>query len=271
MFLFQKEQEPPIHQAVIEGRCDELINLSQQQNLLYQKNSLGFTSLELAYLLDRKECYRILSAAGPRKIQILPRGEKICKRCHEDEFEELFGVHYLTHLKFSSYESLKEVIRECPYILKNTYLGEENRALGEQFQKEVAAGQVADVTIQWINSTIGYGVFANKNILAGSFIGEYTGLVRRLRRFHPDHNAYCFHYPTRLFSLKYFIIDAINDGNVLRFVNHSDHPNLKPACLVDRGLLHIVLFANKSILKGSELTFNYGSDYWRSRQKAAEQ
>ena len=124
---------------------------------------------------------------------------------------------------------------------------------------------VANVSIRWIDDDVGYGVFAEEDFEAGTYIGEYTGQVRTLNRWRPDSNAYCLQYPTRLFSWKYFIIDAFKEGNETRFINHNDVPNLQLSCAVDRGLSHLIFFTNRKVKKGEELTFDYGPDFWRHR------
>ena len=73
--------------------------------------------------------------------------------------------------------------------------------------------------------------------------------------------------PTKFWSLQYFVMDAQNAGNELRFANHSDTPNIRPFCLIDRGLVHIGFFALRQIEVGEELTFDYGRAYWKYRKK----
>lgn len=124
-----------------------------------------------------------------------------------------------------------------------------------------------DTFIKWINPILEYGLFTAADLPERSFIGEYTGVIRQIDKKHPDLNSYCFHYPTRFWSAKYFVIDSLHEGNASRFINHSNQPNLQPLWLVNRGVLHLIFIANQFIAKGAELTFNYGSDYWMRRKK----
>lgn len=179
-----------------------------------------------------------------------------------EEFEAFFHIRYLPVLKFAN---KKEAARNCPYVLRNRWTGGENLELGEKYRQRL--GDVADVSIRWIDPTFGYGLFTEKPLAKGEYIGEYTGVVRRLYRFHPDHNAYCFHYPTRFWSWKYMMVDALHEGNELRFANHSDDPTMEPLCMVDQNLLHLLFFAKRDLEEGEQLTFNYGEDYWRRRKK----
>jgi hypothetical protein len=273
MRFFRQNDNFSLHRAVVSDDLETLRLLCQNKELLTQKNCLGFTALELAHLLNKRQCIdifqNVLQDKVLRTIKLVLKGNNLVSKCTVQQFEDVTGIKYLSHLHFRDYNSLKEISDNCPWVLKSSCLGEENRKLGRDFQREINAGYVADLTISWIDDFIGYGVFANQEIPAGSYIGEYTGIVRRLNRLNPDHNAYCFHYPTRFWSWKYFMIDALHEGNETRFINHSNEPNLQPQCIVDadQGLLHLVFFAAKHIDKGSELTFNYGPDYWKHRQK----
>lgn len=204
-----------------------------------------------------------------RIIQVIPRravGPE-CQRWTPEKFESFFGIKYLSHLHFNDDAPRHQVVKNCPWILQKSRWGEEHRQLGEKYHQEIEEGFVDDVVIKWIDDEIGYGLFANRNIPANAFVGEYTGVLRRLSRWRPDSNAYCFQYPSRFLTWKYYIIDAFREGNEMRFVNHSEDPNLQPSCLVDEGLCHLVFFTNQAVSEGEELTFNYGSDYWRHRQK----
>lgn len=231
-----------------------------------QAKSLGFTPLELAQLLDNQKLVKILKPGQPKKIiKVMHEGDTELLKYDLDHLRRVLGVRYLSHLKFSDYDQLKEVINQCPFMLR-TWIGNENRELGEKYRQQLVEGFIADVTIKWIDDEMGYGVFANQDLPEGTYIGEYTGLVRHLIRGQQDYNAYSFHYPTRFWSWNYFIIDAMHEGNELRFLNHSNQTNLKPMCLVDRGLLHMAFLTNQSITAGTELTFDYGIDYWRHRQ-----
>lgn len=267
MTKFFKKHEPLLHSAVLEDRYEDLKRLILDQTLLSSINSLGFTALELAHFLGKEESIEILQPESPRLIKALSDGAHIRSKYTPIEFEQVFGIRYLSHIRFDSYPLLKEVIKNAPLVLKYTFLGEENRELGIRYREEIRKGHVADTTIVWIDSEVGYGLFANENIEIGDFVGEYTGEIRRLYRLEQDHNAYCFHYPTRFFSWKYFIIDALYEGNEMRYINHSDNPNLQQICLFDRGLLHLCFLARIPIHKGTQLTLNYGEDYWKYNRK----
>jgi uncharacterized protein len=264
-------KEPPLHKAVLTDNYDEIKALSHNEEAQSTKNYLGFTALELVKYLGKNKAIAILDPNAFKKTFLVQlKGNQKTLECNIESFERIFNIRYLSHYRFANYDVLKEVIRNCPWILKGSFLGKENRQLGETYQKETDAGYIAKVSINWINKKIGFGLFANEDLAIDTYIGEYTGLVRNLHRLHSDHNAYCFHYPTWLWSWKYFMIDAMHEGNEMRFVNHSDFPNLEPMCLVNRNLLHLAFRTNAPIPKGTQLTLNYGPDYWKKREKVKE-
>jgi len=224
-------------------------------------DSNGFTAREISKFLNRKD---FLETLPEKKFLIMHEGDDQPIEYSELQMRKVFGLEYLYNLIFESYESFTDVLKQCPYLLR-TAIGNPNRQLAEQFKDQLSMGYVAPVTIKWIDSKIGYGLFANDFIAKGSFVGEYTGLVRRLYRNAPDHNVYCFYYPTKLWSAKYYVVDALWQGNETRYINHSFTPNLNPAYLLDRNLLHLCFIANQDILPGTELRFNYGNDFWKNR------
>ncbi|MGZ3634095.1 MAG: SET domain-containing protein-lysine N-methyltransferase [Parachlamydiaceae bacterium] len=201
------------------------------------------------------------------KITILKKGALRLSQLTQSEFKDYFNIDYYNHLQFPSEAAFQETLNNCPWIIETSYLGEKNRQLFSRFRKEIEQGFVADVSIRWINEELGYGLYANKNLPAEAYIGEFTGLVRRLYRRSPDHNEYCFHYPTKWWSWKYTVIDALLGGNETRFINHSDKPNLQPLCVCDQNLLHIIFITDQPIKAGMQLTYHYGNDFWKHRRK----
>jgi Proteins containing SET domain len=151
--------------------------------------------------------------------------------------------------------------------LRSRRIAEENYSWWRSFSPQLSQGTTTPLLIKWISDEMGYGAFAETDLALGDFAGEYTGLVRPLFRRRPDHNPYCFHYPTRLWSFNYYVVDALREGNLMRFVNHSNKPNLLPLCMVNNGILHLVFVASQHIPKGTELVFDYGKDFWIHRTK----
>lgn len=258
---------PPLHQAIIEGDLTAVKKLQTDHAALTVTDQLGFTALELAGMLNRRSAASIIDPAYRHRIKAIPKGKNSLLDLSESEFKQSYHVTYAAHPVFPSYEELKRVLANCPWVLAKSPFGEENRQLAIEFASQLKAGRCTDISIRWIDEQLGYGVFAEADLPKGTFIGEFTGLVRQLSRKTPTHNPYCFHYPTRFWSWNYYAIDALDVGNETRFINHSDRPNLQPLCLCERRLLHIIFTAKDPIKTGTQLTYDYGRDFWKTREK----
>jgi len=267
MFPFQKKVNNPLHLAVIDGDLNAVRGLMEQSDLCLEQNNLGFTAIELAHFLQREEIVKLLKPEHTCKINILLPDKTKIRSFTKKEFVKAFNIKYAEYPHFLSYKDLVSTIKNLPFSLRMNLFSSDNSLLGRLYQSELTNAHTAKLSIRWIDNTLGYGVYAEEDLNEGTFVGEYTGIVRKLCRMDPDPNAYCFHYPTKFWSLNYTVVDALNEGNILRFVNHSGLPNLSPICMVDRGLVRIVFIANRKIESGEQLMFDYGKDYWKKRTK----
>jgi SET domain-containing protein len=111
----------------------------------------------------------------------------------------------------------------------------------------------------------GNGVFAAKDLPAGTELTEYTGRLitpRQADRFYPDEmeSGHTF-----LFALNdEWIIDANVDGNDARWFNHSCAPNCIPYLyedLKDRRKDRVFIETMRAVRKGEELTYDYGISF----------
>jgi len=265
--MSSKYRQNLLHLAIIDNRPDEVKRLLKGPSWLSQRNLEGLTPLQIAEFLGRKKCESLLHTIPGREILVQKKGEGKSALISRSDFNELFQLPYLDALRFQDYETLRLVVKNCPYILRIP--GIENQQHGQTYAKELDEGFVAPSSIRWIDNHIHYGLFAERDFIKGEWLGEYTGIVREYLRTDPNQNAYCLHYPTRFWSLRYFMVDALLGGNETRFINHSDQPNLIPQCLVKDRLLHTVFFTSRAVKKGEQLTFHYGQDFWRHREKFA--
>jgi hypothetical protein len=145
---------------------------------------------------------------------------------------------------------------------------------------------------------VGCGLFADEDLPADTFVGEYVGIVHATSgatQFDDsvqatggeriDRLAYTCQFPSCDNGLG---INAAEYGNIIRFANHSVTPNamLKYICGVG-GMMHvicvssfviafIVWFLNaycgqqcvkdNTIAAGDQLFIDYGSSYWLNKQ-----
>ncbi|CAI4043506.1 histone methyltransferase SET2 SKDI_10G0500 [Saccharomyces kudriavzevii IFO 1802] len=117
----------------------------------------------------------------------------------------------------------------------------------------------------------GYGVRAEQDIEANQFIYEYKGEVIEEMEFRDR----LIDYDQRHFKHFYFMmlqtrefIDATVKGSLARFCNHSCSPNAYVNKWVVKGKLRMGIFAQRKILKGEEITFDYNVDrYGAQAQK----
>lgn len=251
-----------IHWAVIHNEYEALFPLKND----YEKaDEQGWTPFELANFLGRRKCQEIIGNRPLKSFLVKKEPESPLETLSLEEWERFFSIEYLPSLLFSGYDAFLDTLKLCPYILR--WMGKEMQKEALYYKNELLNSHVTSVSIRYINECMGFGLFAEENIPKGSWIGEYTGLVRPLYRHHQDHNTFCLHYPTRFWSWDFRIVDASMGGNELRFINHSECPNLTPRYLLDRQLLHFTLFTNRLIQKGEELTFDYGKDFWVNKSQ----
>ncbi len=140
-------------------------------------------------------------------------------------------------------------------------------AYGKLFQHKIDASYLPKASVRFLGENIGHGLFTEEDIPEGAYVGEYTGIVRRddMRRYFEPLNNYCFKYPVLDSLGRDHVIDA-TQGHLTRFINHSPNPNLKPVYALYNGFYHLIFLANQPIKKGSQLTYDYGQNYWCVRK-----
>ena len=115
-------------------------------------------------------------------------------------------------------------------------------------------------TVRVFRSKIqGLGLYALRDIDAGDMIIEYTGLV--IRPFMCDiKEAY---YESKGIGCYMFkidqnqVVDGTMSGNASRFINHSCQPNCASKIVIIELKKKILIFAQRRILVGEELTYDY--------------
>ncbi len=161
-----------------------------------------------------------------------------CNTISYSTLGEKFGFEYVPHLIFLHEKDLRELFLNKPDPSENEYF---NSPEVDQLNDMVNNGYISPlISIKYIGEIddvdVGYGVFAEEELPAGTFIGEYVGVVHGTCgtsqfvtsmqqevdcRF-SDRLSYTCQYPSCDGGLG---INAMEYGNVIRFLNHSAVPN----------------------------------------------
>jgi len=199
-------------------------------------------------------------------ILIYRNREQKIHRIPIEELEERVGIKYIHSLAFEDASLKEKLVKKSAKRLKRKGFRQMNAWTLALHKKAMDEPRDHLFYIRWINAYLGYGVFAAQDIAALTYIGEYVGVVRKRRLRKYRFNDYVFGYAAAGKEIPY-IIDAKEQGNFSRFINHSDQPNLTSRWVVKDGLTHIILFANQFIPKDKQLVYDYGEYYWRSRTR----
>lgn len=181
-----------------------------------------------------------------------------------DEFESLMQISFVPYLDFSYLSVLNHIVKKTGKFQKKKKLSPSQLWLGSYFKKEISNPTLPPVKLKWIDSQIGWGVFAASPIKKMTFIGEYAGKLRKRRRVDTK-NAYCFEYVLAEGYSSPYIIDAQDQGGIVRYINHSNNPNLTAALATFDQISHVILLAKEPIAIGEQLLYDYGVNYWTHR------
>lgn len=186
------------------------------------------------------------------------------------EAEQLLDFKYLSYLIYSNWKIEQYVAKTYSKAKRRYQILPNSLWLGKFHEKDIENMIIPKIAICWVNSQIGYGVFAIQDIPAWSFLGEYTGILRKRRSIWLDENDYCFRYPIPKRSWKYLTIDSGKQGNFTRFINHSDLPNAEAISIFYNNSIRIIIRSTQLIKKHEQITYDYGPLYWKHRKKQEE-
>ena len=122
------------------------------------------------------------------------------------------------------------------------------------------------VSIRFINSVVGYGVFAKENIPPYSTLIQYTGLLMLDDEINPDHDS-TFSFT----DYKAYSIDAAKHGNWARFMNHCGEGEKGNNAIpwehyTEEGPRIVFTSGPRGIKKGQQILYSYGDDYWTEKK-----
>lgn len=154
-----------------------------------------------------------------------------------EELSKLLAFNYVDGLYFVH----EKILREAVFSM-NIPDANEHETFNEMFSTHCICPNISVRHIGIVNGIdVGYGVFAETAIPPNEWIGEYVGVVQSISSSEYLDNsadAYAFLYPG---CNSAFEINALEYGNVIRFVNHSSRPNAEFRRLFFGGLWHIVV------------------------------
>ncbi len=181
-------------------------------------------------------------------------------------FMEQQGLLYLDKAEVLDFPSFRKDLSLSPYYRENK---QEFDQLWADYGSLLEAGHMADVSIRPAGEGVGYGLFAESELAPGALIGEYTGVVGpgldvrdipgKTGGYETD---YTWDYPDAWYEDILLEINALKKGNELRYVNHSFEPNLAVEHTKQDNRWVIFFVAEHLIPPGTQLTVDYGEEYW---------
>lgn len=245
-----------LHNAILQDDHATLRLLREDKTLKNERDDWGYQPVEIARFFNKIKSLRVLREWNPQKIRYFSEDENKFFEFEDFDIENILAFKPISANYFEDYNFFIKLLGDYSLIYRYTPMGV---SLSDQ--------SPADVYVKWVDDVFGYGLFAGADLKKNDYIGEYYGHIREIDPKDPVLNGYCVQYLTGLFSKRYVVIDAKDYGNALRFVNHSDTPNVEARWAYDRGLLHLLFFAKEDIAADGQLFINYGTDYWQHREK----
>ena len=204
-----------------------------------------------------------------RNVKATPRSRKGMLNFFKDR-----GIVYLERSRIAWRPLLTKALHQSPYYLENeAYF----RELCDRYGEQIRRADKAPLYIEEVGDDVGYGVFAAADIEAGAFIGEYAGVVQpaedeagRPLDAGGYESDYSWYYLDEVPGAPDLEINGRLEGNELRFVNHSDTPNLEVEHTLFEGQWVLFFTAARDIRKGEQLLISYGEAYWEDGWRDCE-
>lgn len=249
-----------LHLAVLSDRLDlveRIMNALPQ--LKWKRSHLGWTPLELARFLPREKIIHLLQYVPESSFVNQPNVQiPDCRNI------ELFSnLVYLSQPLFESQTLFDEIVAKTQIAKTEDAISPERIWMGIYFDIEIQTGAHPKVSIRFIDNEVGFGVFAEQRVPSCAFAGEYRGIVKAKKSKELKNKVHCVKYTGWAMGRKNFVIDAETMGNYTRFINHSDKPNLSLQSVYWRGIPRLIFVALKEISEGTQLTFDYGTIFWK--------
>ena len=154
--------------------------------------------------------------------------------------------------------------------LISSYRQERFEAFFRQLQRDGCDERYCrKIVIRFINSKVGFGVFAAEDFPPYSTLNHYAGILMLDREICAKHDS-TFSFT----DIKRYSIDAMEAGNWTRFINHGKEKSLRTnsipweVYLEDLGPRVVLTAGVRGIRKGEQILYDYGDSYWEGRKKA---
>ncbi len=267
MMLQRSKKKKSLHYAV--QTCDlpllkELLPYQQPD----EKDKLGISAIQWAQWLNRQECLELLGIHNHYTLRLKDKETGNIQTL--DTFQCQKQLHFMpsTQLVFPSAKHIFKMIKGLKRLHHLHWLEDQCHWQGVLYKDQLNKNLSEKIYIQHINKTVGFGVIAAQNFQPGDLIGEYTGEVRHLSMFSSlIDTTYTMEYPVPSWPGIRWVTNAGYFGDFTRFINHSHKPNAKIAVAYDGLLLRLLIVAQETINPNTEITYNYGSYYWKKRKQ----
>ena len=181
-------------------------------------------------------------------------------------FFEQNGLVYLKRSRVAWRPLLDMDLSRREYYLENKTYFDEIRL---RYAPLIEDSRMAPVYIRRIDGKVGYGLFAGTDLENDAFIGEYTGVIQEAEEdagrelaaggFESD---YSWYYLEEIEQAPNLEINGRFEGNELRYVNHSNDPNIDVEHVLIDGYWVLFFKAAREIKADEQLLISYGEAYW---------
>lgn len=174
---------------------------------------------------------------------------------------------FLSQPFFSSQKIFDQVVELSQRAKEKDLISTEAIWMGIYFEQEISQCIHPKVSLRFVDEEVGFGIFSEQKLAPCSYVGEYTGVVLDWKKKILENKYYAMRYSIWEIAKRKFFLDAEKAGNFTRFINHSDEPNLTLQSVYLKGIPRMIFVASKEILPGVQLTFDYGSLFWKEIDK----
>jgi len=155
---------------------------------------------------------------------------------------------------------------QSPYYAANRV---EFEGLTARYGDALRRGHRPPLEVRDVGAGVGMGLFAGVDLAVGDLVGEYAGVIQEAGEAPATERVdghylsdYSWNYPDEAADGTEFEVNALKEGNELRFANHSSDPNLAVDHTLIDGLFVTFFRVIRPVSRGDQLFVDYGEEYW---------